>query len=253
MRKITIRIDDVTPGMDAGKMIRFAEMLDRYNIKPLIGIIPDNKDSSPEVVADRSDDENQTSIDFGWIKERLERGWIAAQHGCYHVYTTKNGGLFPLNAYSEFAGLAFEDQNRLISYGKHVLEENGIKTNIFMAPAHSYDKNTIRALKNNSFEFVTDGFGSLPYSMGGLTFLPISFLRSRELKSDREGFTTFVVHTGMMEESDFSEYEEMFEKYRERFTDYSEFLQIPPVRCSRGKHYREYLMAKGKHTAAKIF
>ncbi|MCR5209315.1 MAG: DUF2334 domain-containing protein [Lachnospiraceae bacterium] len=253
MRKITIRIDDVTPGMNAGKMIRFAELLDRYDIKPLIGIIPENRDGSPEVVEDRCDEETQSSIDFKWIRERLEGGWIAAQHGCYHVYTTKSGGLFPLNSYSEFAGLSFEEQERLISHGKKVLGENGINTKIFMAPAHSYDKNTLKALRANGFEFVTDGFGSLPYNMGGLVFLPISFLRSRELKTDKDGITTFVVHTGMMEESDFEEYEGLLEKYRDRFVDYSEFLKIPPVRCSRGKHYGEYLMAKGKHTAAKIF
>ena len=38
-------------------------------------------------------------------------------HGVNHIYTTKKGGLFPLNNFSEFAGLSYDEQYELLSYG----------------------------------------------------------------------------------------------------------------------------------------
>ena len=42
--KITVRLDDITPDMDWDKFERFKKVLDEHDIKPLIGVVPDNKD-----------------------------------------------------------------------------------------------------------------------------------------------------------------------------------------------------------------
>ena len=42
--KIAVRLDDITPDMDWESFLRFKELLDRYQVKPLIGIVPDNQD-----------------------------------------------------------------------------------------------------------------------------------------------------------------------------------------------------------------
>ena len=196
-------------------------------------------------------DPNDT-IDFEWIRMKIAEGYVPAMHGCNHVYTTDDAGIFPLNPFSEFAGVSLYDQLKLIGYGKKLLRNKGIDTDVFMAPGHSYDINTLKALKHFGFKYVTDGFGRRPYTQGGLTFLPISLLRSLELKDPEDGVTTFVVHTWMMDDPDFEEYEKLFSEHRERFINFDELFKITPVRRSRGKHYAEYTAARLKRFAGSI-
>ena len=44
--KIAVRLDDITPDMDYEKFNRMKQILDTYQIKPLIGVVPFNKDSN---------------------------------------------------------------------------------------------------------------------------------------------------------------------------------------------------------------
>ena len=42
--KISIRMDDITPDMDWTKFMRFKALCDKYRIRPLVGVVPDNQD-----------------------------------------------------------------------------------------------------------------------------------------------------------------------------------------------------------------
>ena len=95
-----------------------------------------------------------------------------------------------------------------------------------MAPAHSYDDNTLKALRSSGFKYVTDGYGIRPYMYKGLKFLPIAMLRGMELKAPA-GITTFVVHTWELSDKDFEEYEKLFKEQRERIADFDEMLSAP--------------------------
>ena len=53
--KITIRMDDITPDMDFEKFTRFKTILDKHGIKPLIGVVPDNKDKKLQKNPPRAD------------------------------------------------------------------------------------------------------------------------------------------------------------------------------------------------------
>ncbi|MCR5502595.1 MAG: DUF2334 domain-containing protein [Lachnospiraceae bacterium] len=251
--KIAIRLDDITPEMDWPKFHRFRELLDRYGIRPLIGVIPENRD---DTVAGSSD--GAPADFFQYVRSLRDNGWSVAMHGCYHRYVTKKGGIFPLNDFSEFAGVPYETQRLTLQKGRRILSEKGIDTDLFMAPAHSYDKNTLKALREAGFTKVTDGFGSRPYRMSGLIFYPISFRKSTSLEK-KEGFTTFVVHTNTMEERDFTRYEELFEKAAKKgtendpaaspfeFISYGEYLDAEAKDRGCFGRIREYLQAKIKH------
>ena len=39
-----LRLDDASDYMDVEKWSRMEELLDKYQIKPLVGVIPDNQD-----------------------------------------------------------------------------------------------------------------------------------------------------------------------------------------------------------------
>lgn len=242
--KIAIRMDDITPDMDWERFLAVKEILDNYGIKPLIGVVPDNQDENLHKA--------KAAGDFWeYIKELQENGWRIAMHGYQHIYTTSQGGLFPLNHFSEFAGLPYEKQKKMLKQGSEILKRNGIKTDIFMAPAHSYDKNTIKALKELGYTKMTDGFGIHPYQWQGMTFYPISFLLSRSLKKKR-GFTTMVIHSNTITEEGMNHYRRIFEKYQKNLVSYQCFLDEKVKKRSFAGHIREGFLARIKHGLVKL-
>ncbi len=215
--RIAIRMDDITPGMDWKKFQRFKDLLDANDIKPLIGVVPDNRDKKLCI------DEEKPDF-WEYIKGLQQEGWVIAMHGYNHLYTTREGGLFPIGSKSEFAGLSLARQNEMISKGKEILKSRGIHTDIFMAPSHSFDKNTLRALKSNGFYIITDGFGTEPYREKGMTFYPISVRRVRSLKDKRDGIVTFVYHANTMDEKDFASLKKLLAT--DKVVSYDEYLKF---------------------------
>ena len=239
--KITIRMDDITPDMDWDKFHTFKKILDKYHICPLIGVVPDNHDEMLSVNPPREDF-------WDYIKKLQQRGWSIAMHGYQHVYTTKKGGIFPLNSFSEFAGVPYEKQRAMLTDGQAMLKKRGIETDIFMPPAHSFDKKTIRVLKELGFSYITDGFGDMPFEREGIVFLPICERKSRDLTGD--GITTYVIHANTMEEQDFAYYEKLFAE--NETVNYSHYFTLPCVKRNFGGNVKEYMMALCKQYLVKM-
>ena len=151
-----IRLDDITPDMDWERFNRVKQILDKYQIRPLIGVVPDNKDENLHKGDNKEDFWNT-------IRALQSDGWAVAQHGTYHCYETQNAGILRINPFSEFAGLSYEEQLRKVQDGRRILEQNGIVTDIFMAPGHTYDNNTLKALYECGFRVITDGLFHKPY------------------------------------------------------------------------------------------
>ena len=177
-----------------------------------------------------------------WLKDCQKNGWVIAMHGHDHIYSSKKGGLFPLNHFSEFAGVPYETQLEKIKSGCAGMKELGVETDIFMAPAHSFDRNTVKALKECGFRYITDGFGEEPFSRDGMIYLPISLRKSQEFKK-KQGITTFVVHTATMKEEDFSYYDKLFAEHREYFVNYGEMLQREVRPQTPWQRVKEYWLA----------
>ena len=242
--KIAVRMDDITPDMNWENFSFFQDLFKQTGITPLLGIVPENRDVKLSPEAPHEDF-------YMRMKELEKQGYCFAMHGCYHVYTTKCGGRFPLNSYSEFAGLPYDKQKELLAYGKEKLKEHGIETDIFMAPAHSYDDNTLKALKELGFNKITDGFGKVPYMEKGLTFYPISFLLGRSFKQ-KKGVTTMVIHANTVTEADKKRYEQIFRDHGKNMISYTEYLKINPVKRTIPGRVGEYLLARSKHILVNI-
>lgn len=242
--KIAIRMDDITPDMDWEKFLAFKEILDKQGIKPLIGVVPDNRDENLHRA--------KAAGDFWeYVRDLQENGWSVALHGWQHIYTTKKGGLFPLNRFSEFAGLSFEKQKEMLEKGTAVLKQNGITTDLFMAPAHSYDRNTLKALKELGYRRMTDGFGRRPYTWQGMTFYPISFMMSRSLKKKR-GYSTLVIHSNEISDEGMERYRKMFAEHKDKFISYDAYLEQESVRRGFFGHCREHVLASVKRLLVKV-
>lgn len=204
MTSYLIRMDDIHPNMNYDRFNTFCQLLDKYNIKPILGVIPNNKDKSLNI--------GEYIKDFFLkIKKLQENGYIVSLHGYEHKYSKKESGIMGINQYSEFAGLSYEEQNNKITKGLEILNSNGIKTDMFMAPAHSFDQNTINALVANGITMITDGFYLYPYFKEGIWYIPQQFWNYREIKFS--GLFTFCFHLDTFSDDEFNK----FLKNSERF------------------------------------
>lgn len=212
--KIAFRLDDITPNMDMQKFHKAYEIFAKADIKPLIGVVPDCRDELLHYDEKKSDFWNL-------IRELQKEGWIVAQHGYKHVYETKDSGILGINPFSEFAGLAYEKQLDKIRKGKLILEENDVISEIFMAPGHTYDENTIRALKQCGFSWVTDG-----YTRQNVTYKNMCFIPCRnEKESVKKGINTICLHTNLMNDSDFAGLENSLKHNNGQYVDFQELLK----------------------------
>ena len=241
--RFTIRMDDITPGMNRGNFEHFRRLLEAYGVCPLIGVVPECRDPMLQV-------EEDDPAFWDMVHGLREQGWQIAMHGLYHIYTTRKGGLFPLNRDSEFAGLSPERQHRMIAKGKRILASRGIETDIFMPPSHSYDRATLQALRENGFRYVTDGFGSAPYEYEDIIFFPIAARKTDVMKQRTDGLTTLVMHTNSMTEEEFRFYEKLLKTGRG--LSYDAWHREKKRKQTAAGHAREYLTAAGKHTAVRL-
>lgn len=168
--KYLYRIDDIHPRMMWDRFEQIMELFGEYDTVPLLGLIPDNQDESLMF-----DPENPDYHDI--IKELVGSGRAQiCQHGYRHVYTTVqasvNQYMYGRVSPSEFANLSYETQYEMIKKGRQILQSGGHFTDSWMAPSHTNDKKTYRALKNLGFKYVTDGIALFPYKKYGLVFIP---------------------------------------------------------------------------------
>lgn len=164
-RKILLRFDDICPTMNWELWGKAQAILDAANVKALLGVIPDNQD--PDLKIDKP------HADFWNILLELQKdGHTIAMHGYQHVFSSPHHGLLNYRMNSEFAGLPLEDQIVKIRRGKEILENHGIYTDVFFAPAHSYDENTLIALSECGFKYMSDGKSKKAYMWHGIKCLP---------------------------------------------------------------------------------
>lgn len=212
MPKYIMRLDDACEKMDIKKWNRIETLLDKYNIKPLVGVIPHCEDPMM----------NQYPTDNSfWEKvHRWEsKGWTIALHGYNHVYSTECGGINPIHKRSEFAGEPLEVQQDKIRKGVEIFREHGIDPHSFFAPSHTFDDNTLVALKTESnIRIVSDTIAWRPYIKAEFGFVPQQCGRARWLPFS---VVTFCYHPNVMTEEDYIELEKFILRNKKRFVDFN--------------------------------
>ena len=163
--KILLRFDDICPTMNWQAWDQAIRIMKQYNCKPLIGVIPNCQD--PDLKID-----NANNDFWNYIKELQNIGFTIAMHGYKHLLDSEGKALVTKRRESEFAGLSYNEQLYKLQAGKQIMESHGINTDIFFAPAHSYDENTIRALKACGFKYMSDGKTLKSVTREGILCLP---------------------------------------------------------------------------------
>ena len=222
-RKILLRFDDICPTMNWNQWEKAKLLMDKTGVTALLGVIPDCQD--PDLLIDES------RPDFWeYIKGLQQQGYILAMHGLHHVFELKADGLVTKDKISEFAGLPYDVQLEKIQKGKKILQSHGINTDVFFAPAHSYDNNTLKALSACGFHYVSDGLSQKPYIKHGIILLPCRHGGVPRLK-DKDKYLTVVLHAHEWDREDkvieFEKFKELFNEHSSEMVSFEEFSKWP--------------------------
>lgn len=207
-----IRLDDACPFMRKEQWNCVETLLDKYGVKPLVGIIPDAKDEL--VVCDNEDPDF-----WGKALKWQEKGWAIALHGYDHIYISEEGGVNPLWKRSEYAGVPLERQKDKIREGLAILKNKGLKPHYFFAPSHTFDKNTLEALKSESdIRIISDTIAFKPYREDDFVFIPQIF--GHCLKMHLPGVFTFCLHPNNMSDESFEKLNDFLESNKKHIVDF---------------------------------
>lgn len=217
MTKYIMRLDDACEKRDIKNWNRMELLLDKHGIIPLVGVIPHCEDMMMDKYA--LDD------DFWNLVNRwIQKGWTIAMHGYNHVYSTNCGGINPINKRSEFAGNSLDVQREKIAKGIEILRKHGIEPKVFFAPSHTFDENTLIALKEKSnIRIISDTIAYAPYNKHGFSFIPQQAGMVRKLPLR---VVTFCYHPNTMTEKDYNTLELFLKRHSDSFIKIEDLKNI---------------------------
>ncbi|MDA8426851.1 MAG: DUF2334 domain-containing protein [Treponema sp.] len=203
-----VRLDDACPTMDRSRWDAVEAALRERGVSPIVAVVPANVD--PDLV--------RGPVDGGfWERARswAASGWVIGLHGYSHALRPSRRGLVPVNAYSEFAGLAEEEQRRRIREGVAALAAEGLEPAVWVAPAHGFDSLTLAALAGESpIRIVSDGFARRAVLRGGFVWLPQQLWRPRKMGG---GLWTICLHPNTLSEPAVGKLARFIDENREAF------------------------------------
>lgn len=215
--RFVLRFDDIAPQMAWSRFGGIENLLLKRGIPALVGVVPNCLDQEIMV-------EPEGTLAF-WDRVRSwkSEGWTIAQHGYTHIYQTNDSGILAINDRSEFAGLNYETQLSKLAAGKEIMQDEGVWQPVFMAPAHSFDATTVRALKSLEFQYLTDGYGLYPYEVEGLAAVPQLFASPAHFGF---GVYTICVHINNISETRLTKLMAFIERHAGQFIGFEEAAKI---------------------------
>jgi len=98
-----IRLDDASHFSDLSKWNRISSILNKHNIKPIVAVIPNNKDKSLFY-------SNFNPSFWDLVKSWENNNWSIAMHGFNHLFhkVRRNKLILPFYDRSEFAELSLD-------------------------------------------------------------------------------------------------------------------------------------------------
>ena len=215
---LLLRMDDISENMNWELMDKCENLFDNFNLKPLLGVIPANKD--PELLKYPRNNQFWERVN-NW----KSKGWEITMHGCNHLYTqtSDNNDIFNYGGNSEFYGLKYSEQLNKIELGLSEFAKRQIKVRSFFAPNHIYDENTLKALKESDIKIIIDGYGLFPFYKNDLLFIPQLFYKEIFLPF---GIQSTQLHINYWSNKDFEKFENFIKKYHKKIINLNYILRI---------------------------
>jgi len=198
--KYLFRLDDASPFSNLKKWQAIEGIFQKYDIKPIVAVIPDNKD--PTLML------QEKNLNF-WrvVQDWNAKGWSIAMHGYQHLFHTvlRNQSIIPYYNRSEFSGLSLKNQKIKIKKSLEIFRQNDIEPKVWIAPAHSFDYLTLKAIADETdIKIVSDGISLFPYFKSGFHFIPQQLW---SIKKKTFGLWTVCLHPDNMSDEEINEFE----------------------------------------------
>jgi len=212
--KFIVRLDDACPTMDHDKWSYLENLFDEFNIKPLIAVIPDNTDES--LIRKEFD-----SLFWNKVSSWQKKGWAIGLHGYKHdMHSTNAKQILPFYKRSEFSGLPLKEQSLKIRKGYEIFHNNGIKPSVWIAPAHCFDKTTLKALSTEtSIKIISDGIAFNQYYKDNFYWIPQQLWSFKEKKY---GLWTVCLHPNSMSKNELENFKEDIIQYKNQIISIDE-------------------------------
>ena len=215
--KYLIRFDDICPTMNWEVWREIEKILVEHGVKPILAVVPDNRDPKLRV------DEPHPHF-WEEVRKWQSWGWTIGLHGYQHAYVTTNAGYVGINRYSEFAGLPASEQREKLRRGIAIFRKEGVTPDLWIAPAHSFDRHTLEALQAEGVDVVSDGFFPAPGRDGrGIFWAPQQMWW---FANRRRGVWTVCLHHNEWTQARLDEFRDEVKRRRERLTSVEEMLDV---------------------------
>jgi predicted deacetylase len=218
-------VDDLCPTVHARRWERLRLLIEEFGIHPILAVIPANEDRTLEA--------STPDPNFWAQMQAMESGGATvALHGYHHACTSSGESLIPLHHRTEFAGVPRELQRIWIADGLEILQSHGLRPMLWVAPRHSFDRNTLRALRKEGVGYLSDGLARIPFRRGGITWIPQQ-LWSPTFRS--KGLWTICIHPNSTHRPSVAELREFLGRYAAQFTSFErvtaefEAMKLNPV------------------------
>jgi predicted deacetylase len=214
-----LRFDDLCPTMDRGKWQRFLPLLKRFDIRPILAVVPDNRDPELQVAPEDPAFWNE-------MRDLQTAGAVIALHGYQHLCVAEGRGLVPLHRRTEFAGASRESQREWVRAGMAILRGHGLEARVWAAPRHGFDWNTVEVLREAGISVISDGFARRPYRERDATWIPVQLWGPVE---KRDGLWTICMHAQTASDEAVRGLEAFLERFAGQFTCVERVLAEWPI------------------------
>ena len=216
-----LRFDDLSPWTRWESWNPIEDALLRLHIRPILAVVPDNRDPA---LTRRAPD----PLFWERVRRWQASGWTIGLHGYQHVFLTRDSGLVGIHRRSEFTGLDPGEQGQRIDRALEIMAREGVSPRVWIAPAHSFDRNTLRVLLERGIGIVSDGFWRSPrVDEDGMIWIPQQLWRFRYCPG---GLWTVCSHTDTWTVRQVEDFLESMRRYRSRIVDLSAGLKFHPPR-----------------------
>jgi len=200
-----LRFDDLCPTVSRTRWERYLPLIAEFGIRPIVAVVPDNRDSD----LNRSDPDPEF---WAHMRAMQAAGATIALHGYQHLCRSQGRSLVPLH---------HRTQAEWIDAGLHILRNEGLDPRVWVAPRHGFDRNTLEALRSEGIRVLSDGLARVPFTRGGLTWIPQQLWAPVE-KS--EGLWTICIHTNTAKAMLVDQLEAFLRRHAAQFTSVDRVL-----------------------------
>lgn len=198
--KYLFRLDDANSFSNIKKWNAIEDIFQKYGIRPIVAVIPDNKD--PALIC------QDLNLNF-WktVQDWDAQGWSIAMHGYQHLFhaVSRFQSIIPYYKRSEFSGLSLENQKIKIKKSLKIFHQNDIEPKVWVAPAHSFDFLTLKAIsEETNIKIISDGISLSQYFNNGFHFIPQQLW---SISKKNFGLWTICLHPDTMSDEEINEFE----------------------------------------------